>query len=726
MAVETRRGSIFAVTSAKGGVGKSVFAANLAFALNQETNDSVLLLDMNSTFCGDVSHAAGISPFAPKMGGGRQAGTRGIIDLMKNIHAITPRALLASVAPVYNGVTILSLRARGEENREVPMENIGPFLDVASRSYGLLVIDLGSGYSDPVTLACLERSNGIFVMLRPEMLSISQTIKALIALQQLSFQQQMIYPILNGYSRLNEFSPSIIEARIQRDLFANIPEDEAYFSSAIKVNRPAILLQPRHTVSKSFNALAAKLWKMDLCEPQVSGLQKVPENVADDAEETGSGQTVSERGALTADDLEYDELKIIIHQKLFAELDLKTLDEQSFQDEEARQRLRDQTKAVIDRLVDQEAVDVKDRNRRMQISQEVMNEALGLGPLEALLADETVTEIMCNGPEQIYVERDGLLQLSNQRFLSDKYLRATVDRIAGKMGRRIDEMSPMVDARLADGSRVNAVIPPLAADGCLLTIRKFSKEPLGVDDLIKFGSMTWQMAELLKLCVTARLNIIISGGTGSGKTTLLNVLSSFIPENERIVTIEDAAELQLHQEHVCRLESRPANIEGKGEITIRDLVRNSLRMRPDRIVVGECRGGESIDMLQAMNTGHDGSMTTIHANNIQGALRRLETLVMFSGLDLPSRAIKEQIASACNIIIQQNRQPDGTRKIDSISEITGMEGDVITTQEIFAFRQDGFDKNRKVMGEFVASGLIPNFISELEASGCETSRDIFM
>jgi pilus assembly protein CpaF len=724
--VEARRGSIFAVTSAKGGVGKSVFAANFAFALNQETNNSVLLLDMNSTSCGDVSHAAGISPFAPKMNGVGQSGTRGIIDLMKNIHAITPRALLASVAPVYKGVTILSLRARGEENREVPVENIGAFLDLASRSYGLLVIDLGSGYSDPVTLACLERSNGIFVMLRPEMLSIAQSIKAFTALQQLSYQQQMIYPILNGYSRINEFSPSIIETRIQRDLFANIPEDELYFSSAIKVNRPAILLQPRHTVSKSFGSLVAKLWKMDLCEPQVVGMHNPQEIVGDDTEETSNGQDGTERAVLSSDDLEQDELKLIIHQKLFAELDLKALDEQSFQNEEARQRLRAQTKAVIDRLVDQEAVDIKDRNRRMQISQEIMNEALGLGPLEALLHDASVTEIMCNGPDQIYVEKNGTIQISNQRFLGDKYLRATIDRIVGQVGRRIDELSPMVDARLADGSRVNAVIPPLAADGCLLTIRKFSKEPLGVEDLIKFGSLTWQMAELLKLCVSARLNIIISGGTGSGKTTLLNVLSSFIPENERIVTIEDAAELQLRQEHVCRLESRPANIEGKGEITIRDLVRNSLRMRPDRIVVGECRGGESIDMLQAMNTGHDGSMTTIHANNVRGAIRRLETLVMFAGLDLPSRAIREQIASACNIIIQQNRQADGSRKIESISEVTGIEGDVITTQEIFVFRQNGYDENKKVAGEFVASGLIPNFISELEMSGCETSRDIFM
>ncbi len=724
--MDTRRGSIFAVTSGKGGVGKSVFAANLAFALHMETNDSVLLLDMNSTFCGDVAHAAGISPFAPTMGGREHAGIRGIIDLMNNIHGITPRALLASVAPVYKGVTILSLRARGEENREIPQENIGAFLDVASRSYGLIIVDLSTGYSDPVTLACLERSNGIFVILLPEVLSIAKSINAFSALQQLSFQQQMIYPILNGYTMKNEFSQSIIETRIHRDLFATIPEDESYFSSAIKVSRPALLLQPRHTISKAFAALAAKLWKMDLCEPKVAGPVKMAESGGDT---TGKGERQQHHDIEAPplhEDLELDELKIAIHQKLFVELDLKALDEQALQDEEARQRLRDKTKAVIDRLVDEEAVDIEDRHLRMQISLEILDEALGLGPLEVLLQDESVNEIMCNGARQIYIEKNGLVQLSKQRFLGDKYLRATIDRIVGKVGRRIDEMSPMVDARLEDGSRVNAVIPPLAADGCLLTIRKFSKEPLGVDDLITFGTLTWQMAELLKLCVISRRNIIISGGTGSGKTTLLNVLSSFIPEDERIVTIEDATELQLHQEHVCRLESRPANIEEKGEITIRDLVRNSLRMRPDRIVVGECRGGESIDMLQAMNTGHDGSMTTVHANNVRGAIRRLETLVMFSGLDLPSRAIREQIASACDIIIQQNRLPDGSRKIESISEVTGMEGDVITTQEIFTFRQSGYDENKKIGGEFVASGLIPNFISELETEGIQTSREIFI
>lgn len=724
--MEARRGPIFAITSGKGGVGKSVFAANFAFALHQETNSSVLLLDMNSVFCGDLSHSVGISPFGAQMNTGGHGMARGIIDLLNNIHNITPRALLASVAPIYQGVTLLSLRATGEEGRKVPIDRIGTFLDVASRSYGLVVVDLGAGYSDPVTLACLERSNGIFVLLRPEMLSIAQSVKAFNALQQLSFQAQMIYPVLNCYSPKNEFTPSIIEARINRDLFAAIHDDESYFTSAIKVNRPAILLQPRHVISKAFAALAAKLWKLDLCEAQVVGVGKSEEVVVHQSGVKIDTTKKEGRVILAEEDLEVDELKIAIHKKLFAELDLKALDEQALKDEEARQRLREKTKAVIDKLVDQEAVSVTDRHKRMQISNEILDEALGLGPLEKLLAEESVTEIMCNGANQIYIEQNGSIFLSKQRFLGEKYLRSTIDRIAGKMGRRIDEMSPMVDARLDDGSRVNAVIPPLAADGCLLTIRKFSADPLKVHDLINFGSLSEQMAKLLKICVEARLNIIISGGTGSGKTTLLNVLSSFIPNDERIVTIEDATELQLHQEHVCRLESRPANIEGKGEITIRDLVRNSLRMRPDRIVVGECRGGESIDMLQAMNTGHDGSMTTIHANNVRGALRRLETLVMFSGLDLPSRAIREQISSACDIIIQQNRQPDGSRKIDSISEITGIEGDVITTQEIFTFRQMGYDENKNLVGEFIASGLIPNFISEREANGYDTPRDIFM
>ena len=355
----------------------------------------------------------------------------------------------------------------------------------------------------------------------------------------------------------------------------------------------------------------------------------------------------------------------------------------------------------------------------------VLNEVVGLGPLEDLIADVTVTEIMVNRADEIFIEKKGKLQRSAITFTNDGAVFAAIERIVAPLGRRIDESSPMVDARLKDGSRVNAIIPPLALKGPSLTIRKFSKHRLAVQDLIGFGTVTGPMSAFLKLAVEQRANIVISGGTGSGKTTLLNVLSNFIPENERIVTVEDAAELQLNQPNLVSLEARPANVEGKGHIAIRDLVKNCLRMRPDRIVVGECRSGEALDMLQAMNTGHDGSMTTAHANTPRDCLARLEVMTMMSGLDIPATAIREQIASAINIIVQQTRFSCGSRKITHISEVTGMEMSTILLQDIFVFKQDGFDENGKVAGRFEATGHIPEFYQALMARGIKVDVGIF-
>ncbi|MHB1845044.1 MAG: CpaF family protein, partial [Deltaproteobacteria bacterium] len=362
---------------------------------------------------------------------------------------------------------------------------------------------------------------------------------------------------------------------------------------------------------------------------------------------------------------------------------------------------------------------------RERLVRDVLNEALGLGPLEDLLADDDVTEIMVNHAQQVYVERGGKLTLSEKIFSSNQAVLGVIERIVAPIGRRIDESSPLVDARLKDGSRVNAIIPPLALKGPSITIRKFKREKLVIDDLVKYKSLTAQMAEFLEMCVTARRNIVISGGTGSGKTTLLNVTSSFIPHDERIVTVEDAAELQVHQEHWIQLESRPANLEGKGQITIRDLVKNCLRMRPDRIVIGECRGGEALDMLQAMNTGHDGSLTTLHANTPRDALARLETLVLMSGMELPIKAIREQIAAAVHLIVQQTRFGDGSRKVTAITEVAGMEVDVITLQDIFYYKQEGFDANGKVKGRFVATGFVPKFYEDLQRRGLPVNMNIF-
>lgn len=362
---------------------------------------------------------------------------------------------------------------------------------------------------------------------------------------------------------------------------------------------------------------------------------------------------------------------------------------------------------------------------RDRIIAEVTDEITGYGPIDPFLHDEEVNEVMVNGPKNIYVEKKGKITKTGASFRDDDHVRHIIDKIISPLGRRLDESSPMVDARLPDGSRVNAIIPPLAIDGPVLTVRKFATDPLTVEDLIGFGTFTTDIALFLKACVEARTNILISGGTGSGKTTTLNVLSSFIPKDERIVTIEDAAELQLWQEHLVRLETRPPNIEGKGQVTTRDLVINSLRMRPDRIVVGEVRGGEALDMLQAMNTGHDGSLTTGHSNSPRDILFRIETMVLMTGFDLPLRAIREQIATALNLIVHQERFKDGTRKITNVTEITGMEGDTISLQDIFVYEQKGIDEQGRIIGRFVPTGVVPKFMEKIESTGIYLPHQIF-
>lgn len=412
----------------------------------------------------------------------------------------------------------------------------------------------------------------------------------------------------------------------------------------------------------------------------------------------------------------FREAKFRVQNRLINELDPKL-------DLTNQVEVRRQIEELFGKISDEEGLALT-RAERVRMLEQITDEILGLGPLEPLLRDETLTEVMVNGPQQVYIEREGKLELTNVTFQNDEHVMKIIQRIIAPIGRRVDESSPMVDARLADGSRVNAIIPPLSLVGPVITIRKFSATPYTVDDLVRFGTATPEMFEFLEACVKARLNVFVSGGTGSGKTTMLNILSSFIPDDERIVTIEDAAELQLRQEHVVTLEARPPNIEGKGQIPIRELVRNSLRMRPDRIVVGECRSAEALDMLQAMNTGHDGSMSTGHANTPRDMLSRLETMVLMAGMDLPLRAIREQISSAVDLIVHQNRLKDGSRKIVNITEVQGMEGDVIVMQDVFVFEQTGVTEG-KIQGRLKATGIRPHFVERFETAGIHLPPNIF-
>ena len=457
--------------------------------------------------------------------------------------------------------------------------------------------------------------------------------------------------------------------------------------------------------------------KLNVAQPPTDSQTK-PETPMGQTLRPGAGSNRTQASLSSTRISQLQDLKTRIHRKMVDRLDLSNIDGLD------KNTLQKQIRDVVVELCDEENALLNHQERERLIA-EVMDETFGLGPLEVLLADPTITDILVNGPHQIYVERRGRLEHTAVNFKDNTHLLHIIDKIVSKVGRRCDEVSPMVDARLQDGSRVNAIIPPLALDGPALSIRRFGTDPVRIQDLLDYKSIAPEMVDFLSACVIAKLNIMIVGGTGSGKTTLLNNLSSFIPTTERIVTIEDAAELMLQQPHVVRLETRPPNIEGKGQIMQRDLLRNCLRMRPDRIIVGEVRGSEALDMLQAMNTGHEGSMTTIHANSTRDALSRLETMVSMAGFDLPVSTIRQQFASAVNVVVQASRLKGGRRRVMSISEVLGMEGEMVTMQEIFAYKQNGVDADGNAYGDFWATGIRPTFMDHLASAGVGVTADMF-
>jgi septum site-determining protein MinD len=569
----------------------------------------------------------------------------------------------------------------------------------------------------------IERATVLLMVTTPEVLAVNQTMRQMTDLLAASLPTEMMQVIVNKASPTG-LAPAAIGQTLRRPILTAIPQDDATASGALQRSQPFVISATKSPVSIAYFDVVRKLTGGLLnqlkaqAKPQALKFKK-DEPAADASSGAKGAKNVSRNvDPRTA-------LKLTVHNELIKAMDLKKNITDTQGDPQKEAELRKKTNAVISQLIDKEQAGLA-REERIQLIKEILDEALGLGPLEDLLEDSAVTEIMVCGHQKIYIEKSGLVQLSPVTFTSNFHLRKVIERIVAPLGRQINESVPYVDARLKDGSRVNAVIEPVAIDGPAVTIRKFRKTPVTPETYVnEFKAATANMVEFLRICVQNKMNIIISGGTGSGKTTLLNTLSGFIPANERLVTIEDAAELQLKQDHVVRLETRPANMEGTGQITIRDLVKNALRMRPDRVVVGECRDGAALDMLGAMSTGHDGSMTTVHANNPKEAIGRLETLCMMAGMDLPAKAIREQIAGAVNLIVQIQRLSDGSRKIIDITEVQGMQGEIVTQQQVFVFKEKGFDKNRKIIGEFQATGLIPKFIEKFERRGIIVPKGLF-
>jgi septum site-determining protein MinD len=714
---------VVAVGGARDGVGRTTFAVNLALSFLKETRERVLLIELDRTGAGDGAALLGLTE------------VRTIADFAPYLAQLTPETVGPYIAAHPAGLGLLPIASTPEAADKVPLDAVKRMLELCLPLASYIVVDCGAGV-DPFGVSAMEMSSGIFLVTTPDFNVLQATRRMIDQLQQLQFPQQLVKVVVNKLDAAGPITKELVLGRLGRPVLVTLPKDDTLTATHAARGTPFVLDAPREKLTRHYDELARQLVEKGvldqlgaLARPQDVGVSDARRQViADDKAKEVAGWMKSRGGRGGARKGEVDartSLKMLIHKRLVEVLDLKRLDRELGANQDRDKVLRERAEAAISRVLDEEGGAITDRADRKRIVKEVLDEALGLGPLEDLLADDRVTEIMVNGRDNVFVEMSGKLTKTGLTFTDDQQLLAVIERIVQPLGRRVDEKSPMVDARLPDGSRVNAVIPPLAIDGPSITIRKFAKEPFKVADLVKFGAFTPELADLLRACVEARLNILISGGTGSGKTTLLNVMSSFIPADERIVTVEDAAELQLKQPHVVRMESRPPNIEGIGEVKIRDLVKNCLRMRPDRIVVGECRGAEALDMLQAMNTGHDGSLTTVHSNSPRDAISRLETLVMFAGLDLPSRAIREQIASAVHIIVQTTRLSDGSRKVISVAEVTGMEANTITLQEIYAFKQTGLDANKKVLGSHSASGFVPKFVSKLDALGISLPRGIF-
>jgi len=703
-------GHIISIIGGKGGLGKSQVAANLAFAYAIEGKVKTLLLDFDQKASGDQDFITGMK------------GKKNIKELAEFKGAIDPNSIQQFVNMNQN-VFYIGMPNDQMASDGIEVEALGRTLKAVTNIYPITIIDAGNELT-PLAIKALEFSTLIFVVVTPDILALNQTKRLYSDLITMMFPKDMIQFVINQAQQGHPVTNDVIAKTLGKPAFSIVPRDDQTCTLALNQKKPVMLVARNSAFAKGIVDTVRRLNEKSI----LRALEKLnkPSDVGQKKVEGGAGGAVGAEGggAVKGGKSPWTELKSRIHRALVEEMDLKKSDDN---DPKAVIILKEQTKKVVVELLGKEDTKsiLTSREDMNQIVKEILDEALGLGPLEDLLRDKTISEVMVVGPYKIYYEQSGKIKLSEVTFTNDRQVLNVIERIVAPIGRRIDEKTPYVDARLKDGSRVHAIIPPSSIDGCTITIRKFPDKRLTYKDLVKYGSMTESMADFLRIAVEAHRNIIVSGGTGSGKTTLINVLGGFIQSNERIITCEDSAELNFPQEHIVRLETRPPSLEGDGAIDIRCLVKQTLRMRPDRIVVGECRGGETLDMLQAMGTGHDGSMTTVHSNNPRECIGRLETLVQYAGTSISARAIKEMIASAVHMIIQQSRLDDGSRRVMYITEIGGLQGDTVILQDIFLFVQKEIDKGGKILGEFQATGFIPKFIEVLERKGYNVPRGIF-
>jgi pilus assembly protein CpaF len=699
-------GYIISILGGKGGVGKSQVAANMAIAYASELHQKTLLLDFDQKACGDQNLITGVRS------------KKTIKDLAEFNGAIDPKSINLFNIDHKAGFSYIGMPTDATAASQIPEEGLGKALKAILNIYPITIIDVGSDLN-PLAMKALEFSTLILIVVTPDLLAANQSKRIYNDLVTMLFPKDMMQIIVNQFVNGHPVSPDVIGRQIGKPVFAVIPRDDQNCTASLTRATPVLALAKNAPFSAGVTDVVRKIIQKNV----LKSLEKLvkPDGAAKPATGGAPGGEIDESKKMDI----WVALKSRIHKALVEEMDLKKQDDS---DPKGKIILREQTKKVVVDIIGKEDTKgiLNSRDDMNNLVKQILDEALGYGPLEDMLADKTISEIMVVGPKKIFFEQKGKVRKSDVIFTNDRQVMNVIERIVAPIGRRIDEKTPYVDARLPDGSRVHAIIPPCAIDGCVITIRKFPANRLTYKDLVKFGSMTEEMADFLRISVEAHRNIVVSGGTGSGKTTLINVLGGFIQANERIITCEDSAELDFPQDHIVRLETRPPSLEGDGAIDIRCLVKQTLRMRPDRIVVGECRGGETLDMLQAMNTGHDGSMTTVHSNTPRDCMSRLETLVQYAGAGLPAKAIKEMVASAVHLVVQQSRLDDGSRHVMNITEIGGMQGEVITLQDIFVYKQEGMSKEGKIIGKYMATGFIPKFIEMLERKGYKVPRGLFV